>query len=103
VFTWEEFKRKFREANVPESVMALKRREFENIEQKDKSIMRYVREFSGLSRYAADEVSTEYKSKKRFMGRLNLSFKMQPRMLKTTKFQELVYATIIMEDDFKQV
>ncbi|KAK1698686.1 hypothetical protein QYE76_015383 [Lolium multiflorum] len=57
VFTWEEFKRKFRESNVPESVMDLKRREFENLEQKDKAILTYVREFSGLSRYAADEVS----------------------------------------------
>ncbi|KAK1680839.1 hypothetical protein QYE76_041687 [Lolium multiflorum] len=46
IFTWEEFKQKFRESNVPESVMELKRREFENVEQKDKSILTYVREFS---------------------------------------------------------
>jgi hypothetical protein len=32
VFTWEEFKKKFREANVPDSIMELKRREFENLE-----------------------------------------------------------------------
>jgi hypothetical protein len=32
VFTWEEFKRKFREANVPESIMELKSREFDNLE-----------------------------------------------------------------------
>jgi hypothetical protein len=49
IFTWEEFKRKFRESNVPESVMELNRREFENVEQKDKAILTYVREFSGLS------------------------------------------------------
>jgi hypothetical protein len=30
VFTWDEFKKKFREANVPESIMELKRREFDN-------------------------------------------------------------------------
>nr|XP_051199186.1 uncharacterized protein LOC127312692 [Lolium perenne] len=103
VFTWEEFKRKFRVSNVPESVMELKRREFKNLEQKDKAIMTYVREFSGLSRYAADEVSTEDKRKKRFMRGLNPSFKMQLRMLKATEFQELVDASISMEDDFKQV
>jgi hypothetical protein len=32
VFTWEEFKKKSREANVPESIMELKRREFDNLE-----------------------------------------------------------------------
>ncbi|KAK1633050.1 hypothetical protein QYE76_007365 [Lolium multiflorum] len=31
VFTWEEVKQKFRESNVPESVVELKRREFENL------------------------------------------------------------------------
>ncbi|KAK1628482.1 hypothetical protein QYE76_002797 [Lolium multiflorum] len=49
VFTWEEFARKFRESNVPESIVELKRREFESLEQKDKAILTYVREFSKLS------------------------------------------------------
>ncbi|KAK1616582.1 hypothetical protein QYE76_022099 [Lolium multiflorum] len=75
VFTWEEFKRKFRESNVPESIVELKRREFESLEQKDKDILTYVREFSGLSRYAAEEVNTEDKRKKRFMRGLNPQFK----------------------------
>jgi hypothetical protein len=35
VFTWEEFKKKFGESNVPESIMELKRREFENLTQND--------------------------------------------------------------------
>jgi hypothetical protein len=43
IFTWEEFKKKFRESNVPESIMELKRREFENLAQNDKSIMKYVK------------------------------------------------------------
>jgi hypothetical protein len=103
VFTWEEFKRKFRESNVPESVMELKCREFENLEQKDKAILTYVLDFSGLSRYAAEEVSTEDKRKKRFMRGLNPSFKMQLRMLRANEFQELVDAAITLEDDFKQV
>jgi hypothetical protein len=64
VFTWDEFKRKFREANVPESIMELKRREFDNLEQKDKTIMRYVKEFTLLSRYASDAVNTDEKRKK---------------------------------------
>ncbi|KAK1646343.1 hypothetical protein QYE76_064148 [Lolium multiflorum] len=49
VFTWEEFKRKFRESNVPESIVELKRREFESLEQKDKAILTYVRSFEVVS------------------------------------------------------
>jgi hypothetical protein len=103
VFTWNEFKKKFREANVPESIMELKRREFDNLEQKDKTIMRYVKEFTLLSCYASDAVNTDEKRKKRFMRGLHTVAKMQLRMLKAADFQELVDVAITMEDDFKQV
>ncbi|KAK1616990.1 hypothetical protein QYE76_022507 [Lolium multiflorum] len=97
VTTWR------RESNVPESIVELKRREFESLEQKDKAILTYVREFSGLSRYAVEEVNTEDKKKKRFMRGLNPQFKVQLRMLRATEFQELVDAAITLEDDFKQL
>ncbi|KAK1613430.1 hypothetical protein QYE76_037103 [Lolium multiflorum] len=102
VFTWEEFTRKFRESNVPESIVELKRREFESLEQ-DKAILTYVREFSKLSRYAVEEVNTEDKKKKRFLRGLSPQFKVQLRMMRATEFQELVDVAITLEDDFKQL
>ncbi|KAK1628361.1 hypothetical protein QYE76_002676 [Lolium multiflorum] len=84
VFTWEEFKRKFRESNVPESIVELKRREFESLEQKDKAILTYVRDFSKLSRYAVEEANTEDKKKKRFL-RIKSQFKEEKR--KKAKFE----------------
>jgi hypothetical protein len=66
--------------------MELKRREFENLEQKDKTIMRYVKEFTLLSRYASDDVNTDDKRKKRFMRGLHPLAKMQLRMLKAADF-----------------
>jgi hypothetical protein len=102
-FIWEEFKRKFRKANIPESIMELKRREFDNLEQKDKTIMRYVKEFTLLSRYATDAVNVEEKRKKRFMRGLHPMAKMQLRISKVADFKELVDAAITMEDDFKKV
>jgi hypothetical protein len=83
--------------------MELKRREFENLEQTDKPIMRYVKEFTLLSRYASDELNIGKKRKKRFMRGLHPMAKMQLRMLKAADFQELVDAAITIEDDFKQV
>jgi hypothetical protein len=44
--------------------MELKRRKFDNLEQKDKTIMRYVKEFTLLPRYATDVVNTDEKRKK---------------------------------------
>jgi hypothetical protein len=86
VFTWDEFKKKFREAKVPKSIMELKRREFDNLEQKDKTIMRYVKEFTLLSCYASDVVNTDEKRKKWFMRGLHPMAKMQLRMLKAADF-----------------
>ena len=103
VFTWEEFKKKFREYHVPESVMELKRREFENLEQKERPVMAYVREFSSLSRYAPDDVNTEEKWKKRFMKGLHPFMKMQLRLTKAQEFQELIDTAITLEDDYKSV
>jgi hypothetical protein len=61
VFTWDEFKKKFREAQVPKSIMELKRREFETLKQNDLSVWKYLVEFDRLSRYAAEDVNTEEK------------------------------------------
>ena len=69
--TWAEFKQRFRDTHVPESIMELKRREFENLKQNDAPVMRCVREFSVLSHYALDEVDTDEKGKKRFMKGLH--------------------------------
>ncbi|KAK1611633.1 hypothetical protein QYE76_035306 [Lolium multiflorum] len=90
VFAWEEFKRKFRESNVPESIVELKRREFESLEQKDKAILTYVREFSKLSRHAVEEVNTEDK-KKRFLRGLSPQFKEEKR--KKAKFEPKRYVS----------
>jgi hypothetical protein len=59
VFTWEEFKKKFRDAHVPDSVVELKKREFEELRQNTAPIMQYVRDFNRLSRYAPEDVDTE--------------------------------------------
>jgi hypothetical protein len=54
VFSWEEFKEKFRTFHVPESIVELKRQEFEDLKQGSSSMMSYMKEFTRLSRYASD-------------------------------------------------
>ncbi|KAK1627572.1 hypothetical protein QYE76_001887 [Lolium multiflorum] len=103
VFTWEEFKKKFRDDHVPESVVELKKREFDELRQNTAPIMQYVREFNRLSRYAREEVDTEEKRKKRFMKGMNPYMKMQLRLARTAEFQELIDSAITFEDDYRQV
>jgi hypothetical protein len=71
VFTWEEFKEKFRTFHVPDSVVELKRRKFEDLKQGSSTMMSYIKEFTRLSRYASDEVSTDTKRVKRFLRGLD--------------------------------
>jgi hypothetical protein len=46
VFTWEEFKEKFHTFNVPDSIVELKRREFEDLKQGNSTMMSYIKEFN---------------------------------------------------------
>ncbi|KAK1612183.1 hypothetical protein QYE76_035856 [Lolium multiflorum] len=85
VFTWEEFKKKFRDAHVPDSVVELKKRE--ELRQNTAPIMQYVRDFNRLSRYAPEDVDTEEKRKKRFMKGMNPYMKMQLRLARTAEFR----------------
>ncbi|KAK1628044.1 hypothetical protein QYE76_002359 [Lolium multiflorum] len=79
----EEFKKKFRDAHVPDSVVELKKREFEELRQNTAPIMQYVRDFNRLARYAPEDVDTEEKRKKRFMKGMNPYMKMQARLART--------------------
>jgi hypothetical protein len=103
VFSWEEFKEKFRTFHVPESVVELKRREFEDLKQWSASMMAYIKEFMRLSRYASDEVSTDSKRVKRFLRGLDPYAAMQMKLTKPRNFQELMDTAITWENDYKLV
>ncbi|KAK1667202.1 hypothetical protein QYE76_055361 [Lolium multiflorum] len=102
VFTWEEFKRKFRESNVPESIVELKRREFESLEQKDNAI-RLMSESSRSCLGMPLRRSIPRTKRRRGSCGVKSQFKVQLRMMRATEFQELVDAAITLEDDFKQL
>jgi hypothetical protein len=103
VFSWEEFKEKFRTFHVPESVVELKRREFEDLTQGSATMMAYIKEFTRLSCYASDEVSTDSKRVKRFLRGLDPYAAMQMKLTKPCNFQELMDTAITWENDYKLV
>jgi hypothetical protein len=103
VFSWDEFKEKFRTFHVSESVVELKRREFEDLTQGSASMMAYIKEFTRLSRYASDEVSTDSKRVKRFLRGLDPYVAMQMKLTKPRSFQKLMDTAITWENDYKLV
>jgi hypothetical protein len=103
VFSWEEFKEKFCTFHVPKSVVELKRREFEDLTQGSATMMAYIKEFTRLSRYTSDEVSTDSKRVKRFLRGLDPYAAMQMKLTKPRNFQELMDIAITWENDYKLI
>jgi hypothetical protein len=103
VSTWEEFKEKFRTFHVPDSVVEIKRREFEDLKQGSSTMMSYIKEFTQLSRYASDEVSTDAKRVKRFLRSLDPYAAMQMKLTKPCNFQELMDTAITWENHYRLV
>src|SRR3954464_14590908 len=83
--------------------MEIKRREFEEVQQGYTSVMKYIREFSQLSRYAEEDVNTEEKRNKCFLPGLNPFVRMQLRLDNKQTYQWLLDAAITFEDDYKNV
>jgi hypothetical protein len=79
---------------VPESIVELKRREFEDLKQGSSSMMSYIKEFTRLSHYASDEVSTDNKRVKRFLRGLDPYAVMQMKLTKPCNFQDLMDTSI---------
>jgi hypothetical protein len=102
VFSWEEFKEKFHMFHVLDNIVELKRREFEDLKQGSSSMMSYIKEFTKLSRYASDKVSTDNK-RMRFLRGLDPYAAMQMKLTKLSSFQELMDTTITWENDYRLV
>jgi hypothetical protein len=58
---WPEFRVAFREHRVPQGVIKLKKKEFQDLKQGSMSVNEYVTKFTELSHYAPNEVDTNEK------------------------------------------
>jgi hypothetical protein len=58
---WPEFRATFRAHHVPQGVIKLKKKEFQDLKQGSMSMNEYVTKFNQLSRYAPHEVNTDEK------------------------------------------
>jgi hypothetical protein len=58
---WNEFEMAFRSHHVPQGVIKLKKKEFQDLKQGSMTVSEYVTHFTQLSRYAPNDVDTDEK------------------------------------------
>ena len=88
--TWDQFQQAFCIAHVSTGAMSMKKREFHNLRQGNRTVGQYVDEFSKLARYARDDVAPDAMKKEKFMEGLNDEMSMQLMVATFANDQELV-------------
>jgi CRISPR/Cas system-associated protein Cas7 (RAMP superfamily) len=68
---WPEFRAAFHAHHVPQGVIKLKRKEFQDLKEGSMSVNEYVTMFTPSSRYAPQEVDTDEKKQDYFLNGLN--------------------------------
>jgi hypothetical protein len=95
---WPKFRAAFRAHHVPQGVIKLKKKEFQDLKQGSMSMNEYVTKFTQLSRYAPHEVDTNEKKQECFLNSLNdgLAYALEARDFEN--FQGMVNKTLVLEN-----
>src|SRR4051812_34720418 len=90
-------------ARVSTGAMNMKKCEFRNLRQGNRTVAQYVDEFSKLSRYAPDDVATDAAKQEKFMEGLNDEMSMQLMVATFNNYQELVDKALMIEGKQQQI
>jgi hypothetical protein len=95
---WPEFRATFCAHHVPQGVIKLKKKEFQDLKQGSMFVNEYVTKFTQLSRYAPHEVDTDEKKQECFLNGLNdgLAYALEARDFEN--FQEMVNKALVPEN-----
>nr|AAX96226.1 retrotransposon protein, putative, Ty3-gypsy sub-class [Oryza sativa Japonica Group]ABA92682.1 retrotransposon protein, putative, Ty3-gypsy subclass [Oryza sativa Japonica Group] len=96
--TWAEFCRSFRKAQVPDGVVAQKKREFRALHQGNRTVIDYLYEFNRLARYAPEDVRTDAEKQEKFLAGLDDELTNQLISRDYADFERLVDKAIRQED-----
>src|SRR3954471_16706131 len=97
--TWDDFKEGFRGTHIPKSIMKIKKREFDDLKQRNMTVSDYNGQFTLLSRYANEDRMTESKKMEKFLDGLAPALKCQLVIHTFLDFKTLVDKAITLENE----
>jgi hypothetical protein len=88
----------FQSHHVPQGVIKLKKKEFQDLKQGSMTVSEYVNRFTQLSRYAPSDVDTDEKKQECFLNRLEdgLAYALEGRDFEN--FQTMVDMALVLEN-----
>jgi hypothetical protein len=95
---WSEFRVAFHTHHVPQGVIKLKKKEFQDLKQGSMSVNEYITKFTQLSRYAPSEVDTDEKKKGNFLNGLNDGLTYALEAWDFENFQGMVNKALMLEN-----
>nr|CAE02079.2 OSJNBa0074B10.7 [Oryza sativa Japonica Group] len=101
--TWARFTAAFRRTHVPAGVMALKKREFRELKQGNRSVMEYLHEFNNLARYAPEDVREDEEKQEKFLAGMDPELSVRLVSGDYPDFQRLVEKSIRLEAKHKEL
>ena len=81
----------------------MKKREFRNLRQGNRTVAQYVDDFSKLSRYAPDDVAIDAAKQEKFTEGLKDEMSMQLMVATFNNYQELVDKALMIEGKQQQI
>nr|AAT73686.1 putative polyprotein [Oryza sativa Japonica Group] len=101
--TWTRFTAAFRRTHVPAGVVALKKREFRELKQGNRSVMEYLHEFNNLARYAPEDVREDEEKQEKFLAGMDPELSVRLVSGDYPDFQRLVDKSIRLEAKHKEL
>jgi hypothetical protein len=101
--TWTEFCQSFNKAQVPEGIVAQKKREFCSLQQGTRTVIEYLHEFNRLARYAPEDVRTHAERQEKFLSGLDDELTNQLISKDYEDFDKIVDKTIRQEEQCNKI
>jgi hypothetical protein len=95
---WPKFRAAFRAHRVPQGVIKLNKKEFQDLKQGSMSANEYVTKFTQLSHYAPHEVDTDEKKQECFPNGLNDGLAYTLEAWDFENFQGMVNKALVLEN-----
>jgi hypothetical protein len=95
---WNEFMMAFRSHHIPQSVIKLKKKEFQDLKQGSMTVSEYVTHFTQLFCYASSDVDIDEKKQECFLNGLEdgLAYALEARDFEN--FQTMVDKALVLEN-----